>query len=607
MAALATGQISIVDLADGKSLSCYINSNQPRIQVQEVNAGTFSPDWSISAGNVVLTPVVYADQAQIPLTQSGLAIDWKRREGSASETALTSGESVVSGILTVSQNQMASISAGTLTYTAYVTYTDPDTEEAISVSATIDFALVKTGQNAKNCWISGEQVFKYASGSPTPNPASITLTANIQNVTFSKWQYKNSSGTWADYPTGDGNTVITTTTLVVKPGHAVWVSDVATIRAITSDAGIGDATSVYKVADGAAGAGGSNGASASVAMLTNENITFAGNTSGQVSATSVVCSVVAYTGTTKVTPTVGSITGAPTGMTIAVGGAVNNEISITLTIAANATLGGAGPQQGTLSVPVTSPISTTLSITWSKVNTGATGAAGANAVVFSVYAPNGAVFQNQSGTLTLATAAYDGATAISSGATYVWKKYTAGSWAMISGQTASTLSVSGSDVVGIQAYQCAMTYGGKTYTDTITLTDKTDNYQAAIESTGGSVFKNTVGASCLICRLWQNGAETDALKSVTFSATAPSSPATGDFYYKITPSTPQVALMRYSGSAWVDVTADASYKHTRTYAWYRRDKDGNALDGGASFGTGKVIYIDGDDVTVKTTFTCEVS
>ncbi len=68
-----------------------------------------------------------------------------------------------------------------------------------------------------------------------------------------------------------------------------------------------------------------------------------------------------------------------------------------------------------------------------------------------------------------------------------------------------------------------------------------------------------------------------------------------------------MALMRYSGSAWVDVTADATYKHARTYTWYRRDKDGNALDGGAAFATGKVIYIDGDDVTVKTTFTCEVS
>ncbi len=607
MAALATGQISIVDLADGKSLSCYINSNQPRIQVQEVNAGTFSPDWSILAGNVVLTPVVYADQAQIPLTQAGLTIDWKRREGSASETTLTAGETAASGVLTISQNKMASIFAGTLTYIVYVTYTDPDTGENIFVSAAIDFALVKTGQNAKNCWISGEQVFKYASGSPTPNPASITLTANIQNVTFSKWQYKNSSGVWTDYPTGDGNTVITTTTLVVKPAHSVWVSDVATIRALTSDSSIGDATSVYKVSDGTAGANGSSGVSASVVMLTNENVTFAGNASGQVSATSVVCNVVAYTGTTKVTPTVGSVTGAPTGMTVSVGAAASNEIPITLAIAASATLGGAGQIQGTLSVPITSPVATTLYIRWSKVNTGATGAAGANAVVFSLYAPAGAVFQNQAGNLTIQTTAYLGSTAITGA--YVWKKYVSGSWTVISGQTGSSLSVAGSDVVGVQAYQCIMTYGGKEYTDTITLTDKTDNYQAAVESTGGDVFKNTVGTSCLICRLWQNGVETDALKSAVISQTAPTSPVEGTYYYKITPTTAQVALMRYTSGAWLDVTNNATYMHTRTYTWYRRDKDGNPIaeQGGGAFAIGKVIYIDGDDVLVKTTFTCEVS
>ena len=64
--------------------------------------------------------------------------------------------------------------------------------------------------------------------------------------------------------------------------------------------------------------------------------------------------------------------------------------------------------------------------------------------------------------------------------------------------------------------------------------------------------------------------------------------------------------MRYSGSAWVDVTADPTYMHTKTYTWYRRDKDGNPLDAGAAFATGKVIYIDGDDVENKTVFVCEV-
>ena len=64
--------------------------------------------------------------------------------------------------------------------------------------------------------------------------------------------------------------------------------------------------------------------------------------------------------------------------------------------------------------------------------------------------------------------------------------------------------------------------------------------------------------------------------------------------------------MRYSGSTWVDVTDDAAYSHTKAYTWYRRDKDDNPLDGGAAFATGKVIFVDGDDVDSKTVFVCEV-
>ena len=97
------------------------------------------------------------------------------------------------------------------------------------------------------------------------------------------------------------------------------------------------------------------------------------------------------------------------------------------------------------------------------------------------------------------------------------------------------------------------------------------------------------------------------MKSTVISLTAPAAPATGDYYYKLTAGNVQVALMRYSGSAWTDVTADATYKHAKTYTWYRRDKDGAALDSGAAFATGKVIYIDGDDVDIKTTFICEVA
>ena len=553
----------------------------------------------------MLTPVRYANQTAVSLGDPAVSITWKRKEGSGSEAALASGETVAGNVLTVTGNKLSGVASGLLTYIAYVSYTDPDNGLPINATADVSFALVKTGENARSAWIAGEQVFKYASGSSSASPAQITLTANLQNVTMGKWQYKTGAGEWADYPTTSDNATITAPTLIVKPDHAIWAGDSATLRITTSDPNVGDTTSIYKVSDGADGSAGAAGQSASIAFLSNENVTFAANAGGQVAATTVTCSVVAYTGTTKVTPTVGAVSGAPEGMTVTKGAAAGNEIPINIAIAANATLGGAGARQGALSVPVTSPVNTTLTIHWSKVNTGATGAAGQSAVVFSLYAPNGTVFVNGEGSLTIQTSAYSGSTPITSGATYAWAKYASGNWTAISGQAGSSLTVAGSEVKGTASYRCIMTYGGKTYQDIITLIDKTDNFQLDIDSTAGDIFKNGVGETVLIARLWQNGAEVDALKSTTYSVAAPTSPAAGDFYYKITKTTPQVALMRYSGSEWVDATSQAAYKHTKTYTWYRRDKDGNPLDSGAAFATGKVIFVDSNDVDNKTVFVCE--
>ena len=524
---------------------------------------------------------------------------------------MAADETVSGNILTVTQNKLSAITSGLLTYIAYVAYVDPDTGLTINATADISFALICTGENAKSAWISGEQVFKYNAGGNVA-PAQITLTANLQNVSMNKWQYKNSSGTWTDYPTTADNASITGTTLVVKPTHAIWVGETATLRITTNDNAIGDTTSIYKVTDGATGGAGQN---ASIVFLTNENITFAGTNEGKVAAVTKTCNVVAYTGTTKVTPTVGTPSGAPTGMTVAKGSASGNEIPLSIAITANATLGGSGQQQGEISIPVTSPVSTTLKIQWSKVNTGATGTA---AYVLTVYSPDGTVFTNGQAnngtTITLKAQFFQGATDLTtnSNAKFLWEKYASGSWTTVQAEAAGTsgnsYTVNAADVVGSCTYRCRARYGSSTtyFYDTITVIDKTDNYQANIDSTSGDVFKNTVGQTCLICRLWQNGTEVDPLKSTTYSATAPTSPDSGDFYYKIDTSTPVTALMRYSGSAWVDVSSNATYKHTKTYTWYRRDKDGNPLDNGAVFATGKVIYVDGDDVDVKTVFVCEV-
>ena len=615
MAIIATGSKTIIDLSDGKSLTVYLGANQPRTQIHDVNASTYSPDWTTTAGKLTVTPVVYANQTAIALNNTALTLTWKRKDGSAAEAALISGETVSGKALTVNKNNLATATSKQLTYIAYVAYADPDTGLTINAMADITFALLTTGEDAKSAWISGEQVFKYTSAGAV-SPAQITLTANLQNVTMGKWQYKNGSGNWTDYPTTSDNASITGTTLIVKPTHSVFVGQSATLRITTSDANVGDTTSIYKVQDGAPGG---TGTDASVVFLTNENITFAGNKSGQVAAVTKTCNVVAYTGATKVTPTVGTPTGMPTGMTVTTGAATDNEIPISIEIAANATLGGSGQMQGEVSVPVTSPVNTTLVIQWSKVNTGATGSAGTAAYVLTVYSPDGTVFTNglanDSDEITINAQFYQGATNLTANANsyYLWEKYESGAWTIVKAEAAAaagnTLTVEAADVTGSATYRCRARYKNTSTTyfyDTITIIDKTDNYQADIDSTAGDVFKNPVGQTCLICRLWQNGAEVDPLKSTTYSTTAPSSPAAGDYYYKIASNSPTTALMRYSGSAWVDVTTDATYGHEKTYTWYRRDKDGNPMDSGAAFAAGKVIYVDGDDVTVKTVFVCEV-
>ena len=507
MAIIATGSKTIIDLSDGKSLSVYLGANQPRTQIHDVNASTYSPDWTTTAGKLTVTPVVYANQTAIALNNTALTITWKRKDGSAAEAALISGETVSGKALTVNKNNLATATSKQLTYIAYVAYADPDTGLTINAMADITFALLTTGEDAKSAWISGEQVFKYTSAGAV-SPAQITLTANLQNVTMGKWQYKNGSGNWTDYPTTSDNASITGTTLIVKPTHSVFVGQSATLRITTSDANVGDTTSIYKVQDGAPGG---TGTDASVVFLTNENITFAGNKSGQVAAVTKTCNVVAYTGATKVTPTVGTPTGMPTGMTVTTGAATDNEIPISIEIAANATLGGSGQMQGEVSVPVTSPVNTTLVIQWSKVNTGATGSAGTAAYVLTVYSPDGTVFTNglanDSDEITINAQFYQGATNLTANANsyYLWEKYESGAWTIVKAEAAAaagnTLTVEAADVTGSATYRCRARYKNTSTTyfyDTITIIDKTDNYQADIDSTAGDVFKNTVGQHDLL-------------------------------------------------------------------------------------------------------------
>ena len=108
----ATSAITIVDMSDGKQLSVYINSNQARIQIKDVNANTWTPDWSMGAGKVILTPSVYVNQSAVALIGAGAEVTWERRAGSGNVGVLEANETVANGVLTVNANKLSTAAGG---------------------------------------------------------------------------------------------------------------------------------------------------------------------------------------------------------------------------------------------------------------------------------------------------------------------------------------------------------------------------------------------------------------------------------------------------------------------------------------------------------------
>lgn len=601
---LTSSQQTFVDITDQRKLSAYITSNLPKTQSEDPNVlpHTYAPSWVST--NLKLTPVIFLDQTNVALDASGLTITWKRKDGTSAESSLASGENVSKGILTVSKDMLASASSGMITYICYISYYDSETKNTVNISADITYTLVKNAENARLAYVTADTyVFKYNTSSTLVGASQATLNAQVQGVSINKWQYKNSSGSWSDYPTTSDNSNITSGTLVVKPAHAVFVNNVAQIKLVTNDTDVYDTVTITKIYDGAKGeqgASGSAGTGGLSIILGNEAQTIACTNGGLVAAALDV--TIPFTGfvgiaQTACTCSVGTL---PSGVTLKTNTAATATAagSVVLTFATNGTLGGASVMNGTIDLTFTISGKTVVKkFGWTKSNKGNNGSNGVNAVVFSVYAPNGTIVQNQSGTLTLATAAYSGTTAITG--TYQWAKYVNGSWTNINNATSSTLSISGADIVNIQSYRCTMTYSSKTYVDVITVEDKSDPYVSEMLSIGGFTVKNNLGGVVPYVIVRTNQKEVDPLLG-PISETAPASPSSGDYWYKIDHTNKTVTLMDYGGATW----NEAPDAQSLTYTWHMQDKDGNSVTFGK---TGKVIYLSAADIDSLVTLQCDVS
>lgn len=824
---LTSSQLTFVDITDQRKLSAYLTSNLTTVQT--FDSGVYNPSWDNT--NLVITPQVFIDQTALDL--SNVTTIWKRKDGNNAETDLKTGESVSNNVLTVNANNLGTTTSGMLTYICYVTYVDAETLQTVNITDQMTYTLIKAAENAKTCAISGPQVFKYDKDGVCTSDTQITLTATVQNVAITKWQYYNPTAKeYQDYPSTTENTNITSSVLYVTNAHAIFDSSgVAKIKLLTSDADIYDVITIAKLYDGATGAAGTPGAagaSAYTILLTNEAYSFPGTTN-TAKESSVVTEVIAYQGATQKTAVIKTVDGiaatstktatTTTGLSFSVSGTaitfyasetltldsgnipiiitvdgtdytkifswsvsytgagacslsieassqifkstdgvtytpdtitltpivqnlalasvqwkystnggnswtditnttasaasvyydtttkvltipkgftgytaaitsivfrcVNGDYTDSITVAklsdgqsasAAYTIILSNEMQGIATndnlVPLASnafecvvtvyegsdqltatngtvgegyfkvilpenPTGITLAqtvageVTFSVSNATAiaasgtidltiqiesednvivksiayaaskSGSDGTSAITFMVWAPNGDVFSNQSGTLPLAALAYEGATDITSNATYQWYKYNAGEYQAIDGATNSTYQVSGTDVVNIQTYKCIMTYNSKEYSGVYTMEDKSDTYVSEMLTVGGTTFKNGQGGSAVYVIVRANGIEKDPFPTnCSIGATAPLNPSNGTYWWQLANNA--VQLMKYNGTSWIASDDDPQ---TFTYTWSLMDKDGNTTEFAK---TGKVIYLSCSDIYSIGTLQCDV-
>lgn len=165
---------------------------------------------------------------------------------------------------------------------------------------------------------------------------------------------------------------------------------------------------------------GDAGAAATIAFLTNENVTLSANSSGQVAATTFETDVVAYSGTEAKAVTLGVISNLPEGVSEPSITYKDNKATIKFTVPNNSTLGNAANCDGAINIEVTKPIEVDLKLTWSKVNSGADGAPNPKSITLSTTSHIIKVDENGNTTPSIITITPTISTT-DSGETFVWR------------------------------------------------------------------------------------------------------------------------------------------------------------------------------------------
>ncbi len=154
---VASGQITLVDLNDAKSLTSYITSTSPRIQIYDNHASTYTPNWSTS--NVTLVPNLFLTGSSTAIIGNAKSVTWDKdgttiTSGSGGYT-IAASNATNPFALTIAQNILTTASPNGR-YNCTIVWTDTTFNVDVTSICSIDFALAQNGTGGVSSVLSND-------------------------------------------------------------------------------------------------------------------------------------------------------------------------------------------------------------------------------------------------------------------------------------------------------------------------------------------------------------------------------------------------------------------------------------------------------------------
>lgn len=388
-------------------------------------------------------------------------------------------------------------------------------------------------------------------------------------------------------------------------------------------ANLKDEESVNILSDGNIGNDGNDGNDAINLLIDNENVTLNATVDGKTRVTNIVVGYQGYIGATENanfqlnTSNKGS--SSKSGL-VTINNITTNTTNKTVTIPINANVSVVKGETGTITLNflytgVTPNLTIQKVISWDAKLDAQDGADGADAIVLTFeYGGNKTTyFKNETGSTTVTPILLQNGTNLLAGKTpgtdfdITWTDLIDNTKTVSVAGTVATISAT--DISGVGSYSCTITYpktNGKNYTQYVSFTDYSDPLQVELISTIGDKLTNGVGEGVIYPQTTRDGVVLDQVSTnslvVWGSASAPSSPADGDFYFNTSSNIlyervsgqwtsrsnyAQIIVLRTGNvnpielrtlsSSTYPAPGSSSFSNL-TYVWSFRDKDGNVIN-----------------------------